>query len=70
MNSLNQRIQIEVLGRLGQNPTSDVLRMEIAKQFNVAGARVDQAMALCTLVKRVTANGGSYVRYRFAEMAK
>lgn len=65
MNTLNQRIQIEVLGRLGQNPRGDVLRMDIAKQFNVPAKRVDDAMALCALVRRVTANNGSFVRYRF-----
>jgi hypothetical protein len=64
---LNERIQIEVLGRLANNPHRDVFRGEIASVFNVSGSRVDQVMARCSLVKRVTANGGAHVRYRFAD---
>jgi hypothetical protein len=64
---LNERIQIEVLGRLANNPHSDVFRREIASMFNVSASRVDQAMARCFLVKRVTANGGAHIRYRFAD---
>ena len=65
MSQLNERIQIEVLGRLLDNPNRDVFRREIAAVFNIPGSRVDYAMARCSLVRRVTANGGAHIRYRF-----
>jgi hypothetical protein len=65
---LNTQIQIEVLSRItaGARPT-DVLRKDIAEAFKVDGKRVDQAMALCALVQRVTSNGGHHIRYRLAD---
>lgn len=67
MQSLNERIQVEVLGRLGNAPYRAVFRRDIAPLFNVPGKRVDQAMERCALVERVTANGGAHVRYRLKD---
>lgn len=58
-----QEIQVYVLALAVKG---DVLRMDVVKALNVKPAEVDAAMAKCSLVKRVTANGGSYVRYRIA----
>jgi len=60
---LNERIQIEVLGRLANNPYGGVLRREIAELFGVSGVRVDFVMSRCALVKRAGV-GGAQVHYR------
>lgn len=66
MQVTTEQIQLEVLGRMSTNQGRDVMRKEVAAALKVDGKAVDAAMARCTLVRRVTANGGSFIRYRFA----
>ncbi len=60
-----EQIQLHVLDQLAKTG-NDVHRRVVAQTLGVKPTAVDDAMARCTLVCRVTANGGSFVRYRFA----
>lgn len=72
MQTLNERIQLEVLGRLAGKPYAVVNRKDMAALFNVTDKRVDNALALCSLVARKVlcrqrASGGKCITYQLAE---
>lgn len=66
MQVTTEQIQLEVLARMSTNQGRDVMRKDVAAALKVDGKEVDAAMARCALVQRVTANGGSFIRYRFS----
>ena len=59
-----EQIQLHVLA-LAIN--GDVFRRDVVKALNVKPAEVDAAIESCKLLKRVTANNGAHVRYRFVD---
>ncbi len=60
MQVTTEQIQLEVLARLSAKQGCDVMRKDVAAALKVDGKAVDAAMARCALVRRVTANGGSF----------
>jgi hypothetical protein len=60
----NQRIQLHVLAEAVKG--RDVLRRDVVAALSVKPKAVDEAMARCNLVRRVTSNNGAAVRYRIA----
>lgn len=60
-----EQIQLHVLAKLGEG-AGQVFRRDVTKALGVTGKAVDEAMARCALVTRITCNGGAHIRYRLA----